>query len=102
MVARRASHVLAVDREDLVAGHQLVHGRPGLRHEPDDDRLLRPSDEAEAELLVALERDISRLRHLLGLRGAPLARVLVRGGLVDVAETEEVEDINMMRLVVVL
>ena len=51
---------------------------------------------------MALERDISRLRHLLRLRGAPLAGVLVRGGLVDVAETEEVEDINMMRLVVVL
>ena len=51
---------------------------------------------------MALERDISRLRHLLGLRGAPLPRVLVRGGLVDVAETGQVVDINMMRLVVVL
>ena len=68
---------------------------------PDDDGFLRAGDEAEAELLVALERDISRLRHLLGLRGAPLPRVLVRGGLVDVAETGGVVDINMMRLVVV-
>ena len=39
---------------------------------------------------MALERDLSRLGDLLGLRGGPLARVLVRGGLVDVAETGEV------------
>ena len=39
---------------------------------------------------MALERDLSWLGDLLGLRGGPLARVLVRGGLVDVAETGEV------------
>ena len=39
---------------------------------------------------MALERDLSRLGDLLRLRGGPLARVLVRGGLVDVAETGEV------------
>ena len=51
---------------------------------------------------MALERDLSRLGDLLGLRGGPLARVLVRGGLVDVAETGEVVVVvNMMRMVAV-
>ena len=51
---------------------------------------------------MALERDLPRLGDLLGLRGGPLARVLVRGGLVDVAETGEVVVVvNMMRLVAV-
>ena len=39
---------------------------------------------------MALERDLPWLGDLLRLRGGPLARVLVRGGLVDVAETGEV------------
>ena len=53
---------------------------------PDNDGFLGSGDESESQLRMPLEGDIPGLGDLLRLRGAPLPRVLVGRGLVDVTE----------------